>query len=124
MAGWGHRVNGSALCVWQFCAGGGARADVEVYVPPSPAPRKRGCDLSRRERWNLSQEFAGWEEEGNFIGGGFWGVGAVGGVLFDVDAEFFADCAGVGFFGIGRAHQLAPFCNCAFALQYRDDDRA
>src|SRR5258708_37971138 len=68
---------------------------------------------------NLGEEFAGGEEEGDFIGGGFWGIGAVGGVLLDVEAEVFADRAGGGFFGIGGAHQLTPFGDRALALQHR-----
>ena len=69
----------------------------------------------------LDQIEAG-EEISDFEGGGVWGVGAVGAIVADAGAQVVADGAGGGFFWIGGAHGVAPFCYGTFGFQDHGDD--
>jgi hypothetical protein len=67
-------------------------------------------------------EFEAGEEVGDFEGGGFRGVGAVGAIVADAGAEVVADGAGGGFLGIGGTHGVAPLEDGAFGFEDEGED--
>src|SRR6185437_11265802 len=63
------------------------------------------------------------EEELDFVGGGFRGVGAVYRILADGESECLADGALGGVGRVGRAHDLAVLEDGALAFQHLHHDR-
>src|SRR5690606_1928339 len=63
------------------------------------------------------------EEESDFHGGGFSGVGTVHGVGVDAVGKISADGTGIGFLGVGGAHQVAVGLDGVFAFQHLHEHR-
>src|SRR3954447_3718761 len=61
----------------------------------------------------VAEELFGFEEAGDFVGGGFGGVGGVDEVGLDAHAEVASDGAGGGFVGLGDATDAA---DCFYAV--------
>ena len=75
---------------------------------PSPGANSRWCALN---------QFGAGEKITDFKSGGLRCIRAVRAIILNAGAEFFADCAGRSFRGVGRAHGVAPFRNGVFAFQ-------
>src|SRR5580704_7975846 len=85
------------------------------------AGAQRYCAPTRSGREGLDEVEAG-EEIADFEGGGVWGVGTVSTVGADAGAEIATDGAGRGFFRVGGAHGVAPFCDGAFGFEDHGED--
>lgn len=75
----------------------------------------------RLQGLNRLQQLQTGEKVGDFKGGGFRGIGTMGGVFADGRAELLAQGAGVGLGRIGGAHQVAPFLDGVGGFQHHDD---
>ena len=105
--------------------------DVGDRIAPSNASHSQkrpgenaGPFLISSCRFGSADDLVVGEEEGDFLGGGFRGVGTVHGVGFDRLGEFLADRAVGGIGRIGGAHDFAILRDGVLAFQHLHDDRA
>src|SRR5665213_3054482 len=105
----------------------GMRVPRNTHAPlrlPGMLSTAAHCDRSRVSGRRALEQLRRGEEEGDFDGGGFVGVGAVDAVALDGGGEYFADGALGGVSWVGRAHGIAPLFDGVLGFEHQDYDGA